>query len=533
MYFILAVFPVFLALLLMTRFRVQPGYAMPVSLVCTVCTAFFAWHMPASGIFASAVSGLLKSLDIILIVYCAVLLLNILKHNNALVLINNTFSRISPDRRIQVVIIAWLFSSFIEGAAGFGSAPALVAPLLAGMGFPVMTACVVALIGNTLPVPFGAVGTPVITLNSILSPDLASCGINQQAFEHAAMALFTDISMLAGIFLPFVMVVAMLLFSRRPGWWRSALEIFPFCIMSGTVYFVPWKLAAVFLGPELPSMIGTVIALPLMLLVLKLKVRFFVPENIWDFETSSGTADAEKADVRATVKAWIPYILIALLLVLTRLPMLPFRSWLQFFVISTPPVAGLSGTAFNWQFFYNSGVFPFFAVSIFTMFMYGIKNQQAGKVFCGTAKQISQSAVAIGASFAVVQIMVFSGIGGLPGMLNVIAGSVAAFFSKAYIAASPLIGVLGTFFAGSCTVSNILFGSIQFNTAHLAGLQEEMIIALQNFGGGLGSMIRISGVVATCATVNAKGLEGRIILFNCIPVAVMVILGLLAAFFLM
>ena len=114
-------------------------------------------------------------------------------------------------------------------------------------------------------------------------------------------------------------------------------------------------------------------------------------------------------------------------------------------------------------------------------------------------------------------------------MLNVIAVSGAAVLGKAYIAAAPIVGVFGTFFAGSCTVSNILFGTIQFNTAHIANLPEDIIVALQNVGGGIGSMIRISGVVATCATVHAAGKEGKLILLNLIPAGVMVILALIAA----
>ena len=122
---------------------------------------------------------------------------------------------------------------------------------------------------------------------------------------------------------------------------------------------------------------------------------------------------------------------------------------------------------------------------------------------------------------------------GIPGMLNVIASAAANCLGKAYFLAAPVIGVLGTFFSGSCTVSNILFGSIQFKSAQWANLQPEIIIALQNIGGGIGSMIRISGVVATCATVNAAGKEGKILLLNCIPAAAMIILALLAALIIM
>ena len=162
--------------------------------------------------------------------------------------------------------------------------------------------------------------------------------------------------------------------------------------------------------------------------------------------------------------------------------------------------------------------------------MFSGKDKFFLQVAGSSCKQVTQAAVAIAVSFSIVQIMIFSNEQpeGIPGMLNVIATVAADCLGKAYILASPVIGVLGTFFSGSCTVSNILFGSIQFNSAVLAGLQPEIVTALQNIGGGIGSMIRISGIVATCATVNAAGEEGKIFLLNCIPAAVMTILALLA-----
>ena len=160
------------------------------------------------------------------------------------------------------------------------------------------------------------------------------------------------------------------------------------------------------------------------------------------------------------------------------------------------------------------------------------KDKKFFQVAGNSGKQVLQAAIAIAVSFSIVQIMIFSNEQpeGIPGMLNVIATAAAECLGRAYIFAAPFIGVLGTFFSGSCTVSNILFGSIQFDSAIRAGLPADMITALQNIGGGIGSMIRISGVVATCATVNAAGKEGKILCLNCIPVAVMVLLALLGAF---
>jgi lactate permease len=195
-----------------------------------------------------------------------------------------------------------------------------------------------------------------------------------------------------------------------------------------------------------------------------------------------------------------------------------------------PSILGVAGTQFKWTILYNPGLFPILFVVLLVMAVN--KDRRVFQTAGASGRQVLQAAIAIAVSFSIVQIMIFSNEQpeGIPGMLNVIATAAAACLGKAYILAAPFIGVLGTFFSGSCTVSNILFGSIQFDSACRAGLPPDLITALQNIGGGIGSMIRISGVVATTATVNAVGKEGKILCLNCIPAAVMVLLALLAAF---
>ncbi|MBO5959836.1 MAG: L-lactate permease, partial [Lentisphaeria bacterium] len=374
-YFFLAILPIAMALVLMTKFKVQPGIALPLSWTCSMLCGCIVWQLPFLDLLAVSLYGVLKSFDIILIVFCAVLLLNILKKNNAFDVINSTFGTMSADRRIQLIVIAWFFSSFIEGAAGFGSAPALVAPLLAALGFPVLIACTTALIGNTLPVPFGAVGTPTITLNSILSGNLASCGVSGEIFAKQLMQMFTDISMLSGMFLPLLLVSFMIILDGGKHKIKAIVEIIPFCFVSGIVYFIPWKLAAIFLGPELPSMVGPVCAFPVILLLLKFKPSFLIPVKAWDFKGNSQQQEFPVFEKKQIIQAWMPYFLIALLLIITRLPMLPFKAWLTAVKLSLPAIGRINGTALSWAWLYNPGVFPFLAVSFYTMFSFGIKRQ--------------------------------------------------------------------------------------------------------------------------------------------------------------
>jgi len=298
-------------------------------------------------------------------------------------------------------------------------------------------------------------------------------------------------------------------------------------------------LAAVRLGPELPSIIGALVALPLVLLVLKTGI--LTPRRVWDFpdkrnvpETGGITSNGRPPV--PPVRAWLPYAAIAVLLLATRLPMLPLKSFLAGTgILSLPEIFHVPGTGLRWPVLINPGLFPFLVVAAASAWLYGIGPRPLFRVLRQSEKQIRMSAIAIASSYALVQIMIFSGgeNATVPGMLTLIAQGAADLMGRAYVAAAPVIGVLGTFFSGSCTVSNILFCPIQFNTAHLLHLPEPLIAALQNVGGGLGSMIRISGIVAACATVNARGLEGKLILLNAVPAAVMVILSLLAALILL
>ena len=186
---------------------------------------------------------------------------------------------------------------------------------------------------------------------------------------------------------------------------------------------------------------------------------------------------------------------------------------------------------------FRAWMIPFAAfvfVALGTAFFFGLKGKTVLSL-CGKAgKQIASASIAIVASVAMVQIMVYSDANSanIPGMLTAVAEAAAHLMGGAYPLVSPLIGVLGTFFSGSCTVSSILFVSIQFDTARLLELPATAMVALQLVGGGIGSMIRISGVVAACATVNAAGKEGRLILICLIPTLILTALSLLAAWIL-
>lgn len=531
---IAALLPIFTALLLMCRFKMSPGKAMPAAWLLAVILANRIWYMGLPVATAATVLGIFKSLDIIFIIFGALLLLNVMQQSGAMKSINQTFSKISSDRRIQLLVIAWLFSGFIEGASGFGAAPALAAPLLASLGFPPLIAVVTALICNTLPVPFGAVGIPVKTTMSTLNSQLLKSGIEPEAFEVLFLKDLTIVSGTSGIVLPLLAISAMIILSGGKRKLRSILEIAPLAIFAAAAYIIPWMLTAVFLGPELAAMAGTVVGLPLTLLCIKYGI--LVPEYVWDFpEKNEAAIPDETPEITPNIpafKAWIPYAALAVTLLILRMPGSVFLKILNSVTIVMPEISCLKGSSATWNILNNPGLIPISIIAVVSALCWKIPAKKQWIILKSTVSQIKMSAIAIAASVAIVQIMVFTAenTSGNPGMLDCVAKAASGLMGRAYLVSAPFIGILGTFFTGSCTVSNILFAPLQYNTAEMLKLSTELTVALQNVGGGLGSMIRLSGVIAACATVNAAGKEGKIILLNLIPATIMALLAVAAAY---
>lgn len=159
---LLALTPILTVLLLLVIFGWPAKRAMPVAFVMTVLVALFIWEVPYNQVAASSLKGIVTALEVLFIVFGAVLMLNTLRESGAIHTIRQGFTAISPDRRIQAIIICWLFGSFIEGASGWGTPSAILAPLLVAIGFPAMASVMVALIIQSTPVSFGAVGTPIL-----------------------------------------------------------------------------------------------------------------------------------------------------------------------------------------------------------------------------------------------------------------------------------------------------------------------------------------------------------------------------------
>lgn len=524
LYILLSALPFLTALVLMVGFRFSSARALLISLTITCVLVLTVWQMDFLSVLGYLVYGALKSLDLLLIIGGAILLLNTLKQTGIMVVINNGFRQISPDPRIQAIIIAYLFGAFIEGAAGYGTPAALAAPLLVGLGFPPVAACAVALISNSTPVPFAAVGTPTLTNMTNLSTAVEASGSNVTDFTAAVTHKTCLYLGLAGLVVPLMLVMVLVLGFGAGKKLIRIVEMIPFCLFSSLTFVVPYYLLGTYLGPEFASIIGSVVGL--VLTILAAQKRFLTPKMIWHFRykvrrEQEPTLKLDAPTALEMVKAWAPYFVIAVLLLLTRIPAVGLKELLNSVNIHVDSILGVTGLNFNFALIYNPGLLPFALVSVGTMLLKHRHLPEGGVklIFTATGRQLLKIALALISGVAMVQIMINSGVNhsGLEGMLSQISAFTVNAVGEYFPLISPLLGVLGAFVSGSCTVSGVLFAPLQYQTAEMLSLSTASIIALQMAGGAIGNMVCINNVVAVASTTNAIGKEGQIIRMNLLP----------------
>ncbi len=532
---LIAALPIAAIFVLMVGMRWSATRAMPVAFAIALILALTVWKTPLNWILAASVNGLVIAMKIIFIVFGALLLLFTMRESGAIQAINRGFTNISTDKRVQAIIIAWLFGAFIEGSAGFGTPAALAAPLLLSLGFPALAAVMVALIANVTPVSFGAVGTPtLIGIQSSL--DIPSV---QQAIAESGMTYVEYIQQigvwtavqhaLPGLILPLIMVTMMTRFFGEKKSIRDGLAIWPYALFAGFCFVAPYTLVAIFLGPEFPTLLGALVGLAI--LVPATRAGFLVPKKSWDFPKKEnweknwmGSISMETNTDKGKIsifRAWSPYILIGLLLVLTRIRSLPFEGWVKSVALDYSNIfdTTVSGTVDP---LYNPGIMPFILVALLCIPIFGMNRKQVGVAWGAATKRIRNPLIAMVFAVPMVGIMMQSGNNpsDMVGMPIAMAIAVTHIFQGAWPLVDAFIGALGAFMAGSNTVSNMLFSLFQYSVADQLGISTILTVSLQNIGGAMGNMICPHNVIAACATVGLVGMEGVLIRRNLIPMTI-------------
>lgn len=549
----LSLLPILVVGIFLVGLRWSASKAMPLSYLTSVVLAFVVWRVPTHQVAAASIKGIVIALTLLYIIFGAILLLNVLKESGALNRIRQTFTQISPDRRIQAIIIGWLFGSFIEGSAGFGTPAAVAVPLMVGLGFPPLAAVMVGMIIQSTPVSFGAVGTPILVgvKGSIEnSPDVAAyfesngiasmeAGLGMLGFRIAVLHAC------AGVLIPLIVVCMLTRFFGESKSWREGLAVWRFAFFAAVAMLIPYLLVARFLGPEFPSLLGGLIGLAIV--VTAGRKGFLMPaaDEIWDFPAKDrwpaewqGKVDLKVDNNRkmTLLRAWSPYLLVATCLVMTRLPNLP----LPFFGESSGNALNTFVKSVTWEYqnlleseislkvqpLYIPGA-VFIAVSFVSTLIFRMSFPQIGRAIGDSSRTIVAASVAL--IFAVPMVQVFlnsnNGLAGYERMPYVLANAISDLTGSTWSMFAPWLGGLGAAVAGSNTNSNMMFALFQFNVGQRINFDPGWMIALQAVGGAAGNMICVHNVVAASAVVGLIGREGEVIRKTIIPFCYYVIIA--------
>lgn len=521
--------------------------------VAAALIALLFWDMTIVQVVASTIQGLFITFDILYIIFGAILLLNTLKYSGAIAVIRQGFIRISADRRVQLVIIVWLFGSFIEGAAGFGTPAAIVAPLLVALGYPALAAVMLGMMVQSTAVTFGAVGTPILVgvrgglTSQALESRLMSQGLEFTDYLHAITAHAAAFHAVAGTLMPSLMVVMMTRFFGKNHSWKEGLSILPFTIFGGLAFTIPYMLTGIFLGPEFPTLLGSLVGLGIV--TIAAHKNFLIPKDNWDFSPADewpshwmGKLKLKPDDpdqVRpgmSLYKAWLPYLLVALILVITRLPQIHIGSLLSSFTIEWNRIFGTAIDAKSVPLYLPGTVL--IIVVLLTFFLHQMRQSQLIAAVKDSSKVLLGAGFVLIFTVPMVRVYINSGMNesDLASMPIVMATWVAENVGAVWPFFSPSIGALGAFIAGSNTVSNLMFSLFQFGVAENLKIATHVVVALQAVGAAAGNMIAIHNVVAASATVGLLDREGSILKKTIIPTLYYVIwvgvLGLLAIYLL-
>lgn len=522
----LALLAIIIPLVLLVGFRLSARVGMSISAVVVAVAALAAWGMTPLAIGASTAQAIHRALTIGLILFGAITMLRTLQETGALNRIKLGLHTISADMRVQVILVAFAFVSLLEGISGFGTPAIVAAPLLMVLGFKPLASAVLALLGDTVAVTFGAVGTPLIV-------GLENVPNYSANLVHVVGAQTTVFDLVIGTLLP-VGLVGVLIFSfggqSHRQKWRSLFEIIPWALLIGFVYAMSAFVIVRTVGPEFTAIIAGTISLVVAAITAKQGV--LIPKTVWRHHAND---DELEESVSATIshmplwQAWLPYGIVIGLLLLTRTvaPVKDFVSSL--FDASWLTIFGVEGVSSAWAVLYSPGTILLIGALCATF----IGARSIRPLQTATKSSLSSTLTALSAlipTLIMVQIFTNSGINtnDLVAMPIYIGQSLSEVFGGLWMGVAPILGTIGAFIAGSSTVSTLTMAPVQYSIAMDTNLPLIAVLALQMIGAAAGNIIAIHNVVAASIIVGLTHREGLVMRRLIVPTVIyIVIAGLL------
>ena len=506
---LVAALPVVVLLGLLAVFRVKPHWAALAGAMTAVACASLIFSMPwrlsAASLAYGAAFGVLK---IAWIVVAAVFLYDVTVYTGQFEIMKSSVAHITGDRRLQALLIAFCFGALIEGAAGFGAPVAIAGAFLIGLGFRPFQAAALNLIANTAPVAWGAIGTPVHTLAAVSG--LPEGDLN---------AMLGRILPITALIVPFWLVRAMV-------GWRETFEVLPAILVVGVSFAVTQFVWSNFIDSNLVDIAGGVVSL----VVTAVFLRFWKPKRVWRFaeesagEPSSQATAERQYSTRAIARAWMPFVLLTVFVLLWGLPAIKtaMNRWttpaferggwevpaLHGAVTRAAPVVAhpqpeAAKFDFNWLSATGTGCF---LAALVAGFLLGLAPAEMAKIFWRTLVRMRFAVLAIAFMLGLGFVTRYSGMDAVMGLAFTRTGVLFPFFGT-------FLGWLGVALTGSDTSSNALFGGLQRITAEQLGLSPVLMCAANSAGGVMGKMIDAQSIVVATAATNQVGNEGMIFRF--------------------
>lgn len=480
---LLALLPILTLIVLMGVFKVPGDRSSLITLIVTIVIAVWYFGQPLQQTGLSFFYGALKALvPILLIILMAIYSYNVLLHTGKIEVLKAQFSSISSNKCIQVLLITWGFGGLLEGMAGFGTAVAIPAAILISLGFKPVFSALVSLIANSVPTAFGAVGVPVIVLAQETSLDVMKVA-------PAVVAQLAVTMILVPI------VIAQLTVPGKKALPRNIL----IGTVIGAVSLAVQYLAARYIGPETPAILGSIAAIAVIILMGRILDRRTARSS-----GTNTTPSTHRHSTKEILQAWAVYALIMLLILLTS-PLLPIKDILAP-VAETSIGFNIGGETRTWsvQWLVQGGLLLFIG-----SFAGGLL--QGGKAG-GLLRLLWKSTVQLKKTFITVICLVgFSSIMETSGMINTLAVALATATGALYPLFAPAIGAIGTFLTGSDTSANILFGKLQAGVAEHIGADPVWISASNTAGATGGKIISPQSIAIATSACGQQGQEGRIL----------------------
>ena len=497
--FILAMLPIVWLIIALSKLKMSSCKACGIALLITAILAAFYWKLSPLHISSAMFEGAAYALwPICLIIVAALFTYNLTIKTGAMEMIRGMLIGISDDKRILMLIIGWGFGNFMEGMAGFGTAVAIPASILAGIGLNPINAVTVCLVANTTPTAFGSAGVPTATLATITGLDL------QQLAANAALiqAVHTFLS-------PFLAVVIC------GGGVKALKGVWHITLIASLSFVVPYLLFAQLLGPELPTIVGSICSMLCVILAANFGKRkrneafdTVKIESEYSVKTAAKwtTVPAPAAHIGFAegLRAWTPFMLTFVLLLLTSKLCFPVHNAIKELKHSFMIYTGEGGKPLTFSWINTPGVMIFIAAICGGLIQKASLFEMAD-VLGFTLKKYWRTFVTICSVLATAKVMIYSG------MISDIARSAVVATGPVYPFVAPLIGVLGAFITGSGTSTNVLFGNLQLETALSLNLNPYWITAANVMGAGIGKMVCPQNIAIGAGAIGITGSDSKIL----------------------